>query len=83
MDLQLLATRHIFLDIKNLKSVNIGDPIGSRTRNLYASAPFYQVRRRRWPPEHAAVIFDSVMQAAFSRFNQSNHNLVTEMRVIP
>lgn len=78
---QLHAFRHIFFDVENNATFNVGGPFGGRTQNFLTPAAFYQVRRRDWAPQHATVVFDCGMQVATTRFHQSNHNLVTEMRV--
>jgi hypothetical protein len=78
---QFHPSSHIFFNLENNTTFNLGGPFNRNTQNFLTPAAYYVVRRRDWAPEHATVVFDCGMQVATTRFHQYNHNLVTEMRV--
>lgn len=79
---QVQPNPHIFLDIENNATFNIGGQFDGKTQNFITPAAFFVVRRKDWPPNHSAIVFDAGMQIATSRFYCYNHNLVSEMRIL-
>lgn len=79
---QVRPAAHLWLDVENNASYYFGGWYGGKTQNFITPAAFYMVRRREWGPAHGAVIFDTGMQIATSAFHTSNHNLVSELRIL-
>ena len=79
---QFHASAHTWFDIEeNVASFHAG-PFDGMTQNFVTPAAFVSIRRKRWKPEHAYLVFAAGEQVATTRFNLWNHNLVTEMRIV-
>jgi hypothetical protein len=79
---QELVGSHLWADIEDNVTYNLGGPIGGKTENFITPAAFYVLRPKTWSPTHAFVAVGGGMQIATSAFYTYNHNLIPEVRIL-
>lgn len=80
--LQWHANPHVYVDVENNTTFNMGGPLNGKTQNFVTPAAYYVVRGKEWKPTHPVFVFDAGMQIATTSFHTYNHNLVSEMRIL-
>jgi len=80
--LQWHANPHVYVDVENNATFNMGGPLNGKTQNFVTPAAYYVVRGKEWKPTHPVFVFDAGMQIATTSFHTYNHNLVLEMRIL-
>lgn len=79
---QVQAGGHVWVDVENNATFNLGGPYDGEMQNFVTPAAFYMIRRKEWGPLHPVYVVDGGMQIATSRFHEYNHNVVAELRVL-
>ncbi len=79
---QLHPNAHVWFDLENNATFNVGGVADGKTQNFITPAAFYAVKRRDWGPAHSVVVLDAGMQIATSQFHLYNHNLISEVRIL-
>jgi len=79
---QAHATKHIWFEVENNSAFYLGGEHDGQIQNFLLPGAFYVIRKKDWKPTHPFFIVDSGMQIATSGFHTSNHNLISEMRML-
>jgi len=79
---QVHAMKNLWLDVENNANFRVGGPYAGKQQNFVTPAAFFALRRKNWKQAHAVMVLGAGMQLATSGFHLSNHNLVSEMRII-
>ena len=79
---QLHTTARTWFDVEDNAAFLFGGPCDGKTQNFLTPAGFLLIRENEWGFRHPAAVIDGGMQIATSRFSFSNHNVITEIRIL-